>query len=574
MRKPVRKIKKKRVKRVKSLCQKCDSQARFKKHLLFEDLLIDISTSFISVPSDRVDETIRSAQERICGCLEIDICALWQFLPDRPEYFHMTHIHVPPDFSFEIPKAMKADESFPWCLNMVKKKKIVVLSNIDDAPTEAARDKDVWRHFGIKSSLTFPLFAGKGATFGALTFSMFKKRREWSQQIISELRIVSQVFANALNRNIAEKNLPEGKARLKLAADSANAGLWSWDYETGEIWVTEKTCSLYGFFPDEEVTGDRFFSVLHPDDLKRIGLIVEKSFREGTAIKTEYRIVLPDKSVRWISAQAKSLLKPSGKPDKMMGVSLDITERKHNETERAQLRLELAHMARVLTMNELSTSLAHEINQPLGAVLNNASAAKLLISKLENGPGELGDILEDIIEDCKRAGDVIRKVRGIVKKGDARFEPLDINIIINDVLGLIQNNIRMNNVSLCLDLSLDPPEVLGDSVRLRQVLLNIVNNAMEAMKKSPSKILTVRSMVSKPDNVIISVSDSGDGIDEGKKEKIFEPFYTTKKDGIGLGLRICRSIVEEHGGRIWVEDNPGGGVTFSFSLKTGKEKSS
>jgi two-component system sensor kinase FixL len=220
-----------------------------------------------------------------------------------------------------------------------------------------------------------------------------------------------------------------------------------------------------------------------------------------------------------------------------------------------------------MTTSELSASLAHEINQPLGAILNNASTAQIISAKADGENTELEEILEDIIADAWRAGQVIRKIRGIVKKEEAKFEQRNLNVLIGEVIELYQNTLNIEKISVLLDLQPDLVPIRGDRVRLQQVLMNLVTNALEVMRKRSSKTLKIRSAMQSPDMIIVSVSDSGTGIDDAKKDKMFEPFFTTKKDGLGMGLRICQSIIEEHGGRIWVENNPDAGATFSFSLK-------
>jgi two-component system sensor kinase FixL len=253
--------------------------------------------------------------------------------------------------------------------------------------------------------------------------------------------------------------------------------------------------------------------------------------------------------------------------ERLTGIVSDISERKQAETEMAQLRIELAHLGRVSMMNEISSALAHEINQPLGAILNNASAARLLMSRDKHSPAEIIEILDDIIGDTRRAGDVVRKIRGIVKGSDAHMEQLNINSLIMDTVEMVRTSISMARITLRVDLQPEIKSVTGDHVRLQQVILNLINNAMEAMAESPSRELTIRSNMAAPDTVTISVIDSGAGFDNKAAEKLFKPFYTTKKDGLGMGLRICRSIIEEHGGQIRAENNAAGGATLSFSLR-------
>lgn len=366
--------------------------------------------------------------------------------------------------------------------------------------------------------------------------------------------------------------LRESEERLGLAADAAGAGFWSWDFRTGRIWATEKARTLYGFGPSEEIAYSTFLGRIHPDDRERVHRDAQRAFQEAADFRSEYRVLLPDGDVRWIKAQARVVPNPQGGPDRMMGVAIDISLRKQQEGETASLRFELVHLGRVLSMSELSTTLAHEINQPLGAILNNASAAALLLHKARDNGEEIDMIVADIIQDAKRAGDVIRKVRGIVRKAEVNFEPLHVNTLIGEVVALFQNTIGMNGVTVQITPNPELPRVRGDRVRLQQVLVNLFSNAMDAMRDSSAKTLTFRSALEAPGLVTVSVSDSGTGLDPAVKDRVFTPFVTTRKDGLGMGLRICRTIIEEHGGRIWAENNPDAGAVFHFSLRVWSEE--
>jgi two-component system sensor kinase FixL len=281
----------------------------------------------------------------------------------------------------------------------------------------------------------------------------------------------------------------------------------------------------------------------------------------------ENRDVRKDGGLAWGRLTVSLVQKKSKEPDWIVTVLEDITAHKKATSERIQLRNELAHVQRISTMNQLSSALAHELNQPLGAILNNASTAQILISKPKGEDTEFGEILADIITDATRAGEIIRKIRTIVKKEQPKFKQWNLNLLIDEVVELYRNVFNIEKISIILDLQTDLVFTRADRIHIQQVLLNLINNANEAMSESSSKILKIRSTIQPPDMIIVSISDSGTGIDEAKKDKLFEPFFTMKRDGLGIGLRICRSIVEEHGGRIWVENNPDAGATFSFSLK-------
>ncbi len=257
-----------------------------------------------------------------------------------------------------------------------------------------------------------------------------------------------------------------------------------------------------------------------------------------------------------------------GEKQQFVVFASDITDRERAKKEKMALQNDLTHLHRLMTMNELAATLAHEINQPLGAILNNATAAQIMCNDLALGNLEIKEILEDISSDAYRAGQIIRKIRGGVEKGESKFKMLDVNLMLDEVVELFQSMFVSDRIAVHLDKHKDLPQVIGDRVRLQQVVMNLINNAIEAMRGNSPAILKIRSSVKTSSEVTVSIIDTGNGIDDSVKEKLFDPFFTTKETGLGIGLRICRSIIEEHGGRIWGENNPDGGTNFQFTLKT------
>jgi two-component system sensor kinase FixL len=245
---------------------------------------------------------------------------------------------------------------------------------------------------------------------------------------------------------------------------------------------------------------------------------------------------------------------------------VDVTERRQNERTAARQRDEIAHLSRVATLGELSGSLAHEINQPLMGILSNAQAAQRFLARDDVNLDEVREILVDIVEDDKRAGEVIRRLRALLKKGEVQNRPLDINSVVDDVVRLTRNDLMNRDVAVSTELTPDLPPVFGDQIQLQQVLLNLVMNACEAMEAvSGTHQVHIRTRRTDGGDVELSVSDRGGGIPPGDLERIFEPFVTTKEHGIGLGLSICRTIIIAHGGRLWAE-NIGEGATFRCTL--------
>jgi C4-dicarboxylate-specific signal transduction histidine kinase len=248
---------------------------------------------------------------------------------------------------------------------------------------------------------------------------------------------------------------------------------------------------------------------------------------------------------------------------------IDISERKQAELEAARQRNEMAHLSRVTTLGELSGSLAHELNLPLGAILSNAQAAQRMLANGKTDLAELREILNEIVSEDKHAGEVVHRLRLWLQKGEVQQHSLSINKVVRDVLNLIRTDLINQNVIVTIQLARNLPAVIGDSVQLQQVLVNLVVNACDAMAECDARErrLLIRTRVDGSGSaVIVSVIDMGGGVPEEKLEQIFEPFFTTKEKGMGLGLSVCRSIITAHHGKLWATNNADGGATFNFTV--------
>jgi two-component system sensor kinase FixL len=354
---------------------------------------------------------------------------------------------------------------------------------------------------------------------------------------------------------------------LDLAADSAGVGLWLWDFKTNLLWITEKTRMLYGISSQGQVSFETFLSKLHPDDLDWVTQAGRKCTQEGADFRYDYRIVMPDGSIRWLKVLAKAFLGPSGKPERMTGVSLDITERKQAEQENEQKRNELAYVARVSTMNQLASSLAHELNQPLGAIMRNAEAGELFLQDPSPDLDEIRAILADIRRDDQRAGAVIDRMRSQLKRREVEHNLLDLNLLAGEVIALVFPEADARKVRIVLNPVSSLPQVRGDRVQLQQVLLNLLINAMDAMNDSAPDDRRITVLVQAVDTQVeVAVSDAGHGIAADMLSHVFEPFFSTKPNGLGMGLAISRSIIEAHRGSIRAKNNEAGGATFTITL--------
>ena len=493
------------------------------------------------------------------------------------------------------------------------------------------------------------------------------------------------------------EDLRESEERMSLAAEAAGFGVWMWTIARNQIWASERWLRLFGFAPEQVVTFDNVIQRIHRDDREMVEREVLRAVTDGVGYVGEYRVDLPDGNQRWVVARGRVYPDAYGKPCRMLGTAIDITQRKRSEAalkqseerfrhvaetvgefiwevdaaglytyasplvaktlgytpeelvgkmhfydlfepsvreelkvavlkafaarrafrdiptpnvsksgrlvhletsgtpvldaagnlagyrgadtdvtarkqsemEIAQQRSELAHIARVSTMGQLASALAHELNQPLGAILRNAEAAELFLQEPSPDLEEVRAILADIRKDDQRAGAVIDRLRALIKRRAVAYCALDLDQLAGEVVALLGPDVELRRVGLSLQTDPTLPPVQGDRVQLQQVLLNLLLNAMDAVNDNPpaKRLVVVRARPAGT-TVEVTVSDNGHGIAADKLPLVFEPFFTSKPNGLGMGLAISRSIIEAHGGRLWAENNPAGGATFTFTLPT------
>lgn len=375
------------------------------------------------------------------------------------------------------------------------------------------------------------------------------------------------------NRDITERKQCEedyriSKAHLNRAQQVAHLGSWYLDLTKNELLWSDEIYRIFGISPASAMTYERFLETVHPEDRG----YVNKSWTAALNRKPydiEHRILV-DGKIKWVREKAEVEFNKKGKAVRGIGTVQDITERKQSEEDSARLREELIHVTRVATMGELTAALAHELNQPLAAILSNAQAGQRFLEGKKPDIAEIKDILSDIVKDDKRAGEVILKLRALLKKSKFEFTQLNINELILEVIPLIRSDSVIKNISLDTRLSDNISLIYGDRIQLQQVILNLILNGLESMANSKSKKLLIRTMQDDKNNVSVSIRDSGTGINEKDMDNLFKPFFTTKKEGMGMGLAINKAIIEAHKGTIRAENNPDKGATFYFTLPVNK----
>lgn len=417
-------------------------------------------------------------------------------------------------------------------------------------------------------STTHEFVTGDGARkYGELSSApLFRDGR-----VVAVVSVVRDVTA----RKCAEESLRLSEGKYRALTESLADLIYRADPETfAATYVNKAVERIYGYSVDEWLRDSSLREkAIHPEDRERVLAFygkAQKAVHDGIA---EYRIIRRDGEMRWISDRFAWEKGTCGKVVSFNGIMSDITEHRQAEQALRQQREELSRFGRLATVGEFAASVAHEINQPLTAILNNAQAAKRILSSDTPDIDEVSACLQDIIDDDQRAVEVIRHLRSFLKRQDA-YRTIDINTVIEEVLKILYREIVDRQVRVTSYLSPDIPHIEGRRIELQQVLMNLILNGCDAlMNLDPQRRqMHIRTSVDEPNSIVVAVQDSGTGLDKIEIDRVFEPYYTTKIEGLGVGLSISKSIIAAHGGRIWAVNNHEGGATFYFTLPISKEK--
>jgi PAS domain S-box-containing protein len=371
-------------------------------------------------------------------------------------------------------------------------------------------------------------------------------------------------------RQRAEDALRRSEAYLSEAQRLSHTGSFSWRVSTGEILWSEETFRIFAYDQATKPTVELVLQRAHPEDAGLVKQTIERASQDGKDFDCEHRLLMPDGSVKYLQVVAHALEKDESGSLEFVGAVMDITERKRAEEALRQAQAELAHVTRVTTLGELATSIAHEINQPLSAIVTNGSAGLRWLAGTPPHLDDAREALQCIIDDGQRASAIITRIRALLRKTATEKAWLDLPPLVHEVVRLTQPELVRQGVTLHIDVAADLPSVWGDRVQLQQVLLNLVLNGIEALAtvtERPREVW-IRVHHEAADTVRVAVEDTGVGMAPEQLDAIFTAFYTTKAQGLGMGLAISRTIVEQHGGRLWAVPHDGPGATVQFTLRT------
>jgi len=592
--------------------------------LRFERVLANLSARFISLLPADVDAAIDEALRLIVESLDLDRSTLLRLHPGK-NAFVSTHSWTCREF----PPARLGDLSqrFPWATAKVMRGELVAFSSIDELPPEASIDRESWLKNGCRSRVWVPLGVG-GTIVGALTFAMFRSEREWPEHLLNRLHLVAEILGNALSRKQSGEELEKQLAFEQMHAEIA-ASMVSMPSEDVDIAIEgalQRTArflgvdraTLWELAADRKSLHSTHFSVIHgasvppPVSGNKTPWLVEQ-LSSGKVVRLRQIDDLPPEAKADLAIlRALGTISMLAVPLRIAGVVVgafslatiraarewpdavvpqvrllgevfaNALARRQAESriyearaEAAQHRERLAHLVRVHTVGEMSAGIAHEINQPLVAIENYALAARRHAS-VDGRPdmAKVVELLEKIVAQSSRAGDVIKHVRAMVRRHEFEMIPVDIRRVVKDSMRFAEMEEQLWDVAIRLHLPGEIPNVVADEIQIQQVILNLVRNAMESMRCLPqleAKLLRIDVGPEDEQNIFVRIHDNGPGFAATDIERIFEPFFSTKSSGLGIGLSLCRTIVEAHGGRLSCWPAPDGGAVFKFTLPCAEE---
>jgi PAS domain S-box-containing protein len=374
------------------------------------------------------------------------------------------------------------------------------------------------------------------------------------------------------NNDVTERKRAE-EALHRLAAYLAEAqklsltGSFGWNVSSGELFWSEQSFRIFEYDSGTNPTIEMVFQRVHPDDGALVRKVLDRAASTRQDFDFEHRLLMPDGSVKHLHVVAHTVSSEAGNPQ-FVGAIMDVTAAKLAEEQLRQAQMELAHVTRVTALGELSASVAHEVGQPLAAIVTSGDACLRWLDRKTPQLDEVRACVQLMKSEGTRASEIVLRIRSLTKRTTPQKTRLELNDVVNDVVSLVQREVSNHQVLLRLNLAPELPALLGDRVQLQQVIINLVINGIQAMagiRDRPRELL-IESRRAENGNVIVAVQDSGTGIDSANADRLFDTFFTTKPNGMGMGLSISRSIIEAHGGRMWASSNAGHGAIFQFSL--------
>lgn len=498
------------------------------------------------------------------GC----VCAIFPIDPNGPSFRDIIAPSLAVSFVAAVEGQTLCVDASPCGAAVLLREQIVVRDIATDQRWKSSGCSQHLLAYGLRSVWMTPITSQDGRVLG--TFGVY--RNAPALPTSHEGKLIAQVTnmaSIALDRERREAELRRSQTFLAQAQRLTQTGSFWWKASTGEVVWSEENYRIMEYPVTMTPTVEMAMNRCHPDDMAMVQAKLEAVVRDGGSADFEHRLLMPDGAVKHVRLLFQNVAFATDDPE-FVGAATDITALKQTEETLSTLRSELAHVARFTSLGALTASIAHEVNQPLSGIVMNASTCmSMLASDTPNLDGAR-ETARRMIRDGNRASEVITRLRALFLKKPPAREPVDLNEAITEVIALSRSDLQRSRATIRLELDDALPRVPGDRVQLQQVILNLLRNAAEAMSDvhERSREVVIRTLSDDNEAVRISVRDCGVGFAAKSTERLFDAFYTTKPDGMGIGLSVSRSIVESHGGRLLATPNDDAGMTFSLSLPT------
>jgi len=574
-----------------------------------DELMLVLATGFIGLPVEHIDDAINDGLQRVVRTLAVDRCAISRVRPDTGD---IRFTYSWPANNFAGPPTRVPSQHWPWAVAAARRGQVIAFSRLDELPPEAAADRAAWQAMGTRSHISVPLLVA-GELVAMLHLGCFRSERQWSDDLLQRLRRVAEIFAIALTRKQAQEALDratgfEHVARSTLSAllaaspgaeaAAVESGLrdlgrllrvdWValWEREAG---TAEWRCTQQWRAAAAPACEPRLAAALLTGLDASIGAgrsaLAERAALDTLGLQSLLAVPVSGAGGGAGMLSCASALRPRSWPQgDVRGVTLlaevfaslrarRLAEKREQAAviDAAQWRERLAHLVRVHTVGEMSAALAHEINQPLMAIANYALAARRRSSALPQAD-KVVELLDKVIAQTTRAGDVVGRLRGMVKRNEIQAAPVQLQRLVDDCVDMVRMECELRDIRLERHGEGPLPVIVADGIQLQQVVLNLLRNAIEAMDGAPAgapRHIAIEVGRAGECDLRVQVADHGPGIADDDTERIFEAFYSTKVTGLGIGLSLCRKLIEAHGGRLTARGRPEGGAVFEFTLPLG-----